>query len=182
MPNSTDILLEIPNISNCWKYPCTKCVQAKTNEDEACPLKHFLEDKSDEYFESYLIPDDVLLKYWSVFDIVTDNSCNSCCFTKAYHRYAQGTGSVILAVKEAEADDIFDRVRKSEDTQVQLTLLKKLKLRYFTPKEIANIMCFPNSFGFPSSVTVRQMYKSLGNSLNVFVVSCLMKLMLDKPD
>ncbi|GBL97366.1 tRNA (cytosine(38)-C(5))-methyltransferase [Araneus ventricosus] len=171
----------MPNI-NSYRFQCPKCChKINTDEKKVCSLKHFLE-KPDENFEPYLIPDHVLLKYWSVLDIVNENSCNSCCFTKAYHRYAQGTGSVLLSSQPSEADAIFQLVAKSEDTKVQLTLLKQLGLRYFTPKEVANIMFFPNYFSFPSEVSVKQMYKSLGNSINVYVVTCLMKLLFQKPD
>lgn len=51
-----------------------------------------------------------------------------------------------------------------------------LKLRYFTPREIANLHGFPKSFVLPTKeVTVRQQYKLLGNSLSVTVVEALIR-------
>ncbi|CAL1287507.1 unnamed protein product [Larinioides sclopetarius] len=98
---SQQLLREMPNV-NSYRFQCPKnCHKINIDEKKVCSLKQFLE-KSDENFEPYLIPDHVLLKYWSVLDIVNENSCNSCCFTKAYHRYAQGTGSVLLSNQPSE--------------------------------------------------------------------------------
>ncbi|GFS96890.1 hypothetical protein NPIL_447791 [Nephila pilipes] len=143
---SEQVLHSIPHTVNSWKFHCQKCQAITANEDILCPLKHFLEEKPTEYFESFLVSDSVLLKYWSVFDIVNEDGHNSCCFTKAYQRYAQGTGSILFSCRCPDADDIFKQVMKSHDVKTQLILLTKLKLRYFTPKEIANLMCFPYNF------------------------------------
>ena len=42
--------------------------------------------------DDYLVGDDVLRKRAEVVDIVTAHSNNSCCFTKSYGRYTEGTG------------------------------------------------------------------------------------------
>lgn len=54
----------------------------------------------------------------------------------------------------------------------------QLKLRYFTPREVANIHCFPAQFNFPANTTKKQCYRLLGNSLNVHVASELLKLLI----
>lgn len=65
---------------------------------------------------------------------------------------------------------------------MQKQTLEPLKLRYFTPREVANLMGFPDSFGFPETTTLKQRYRTLGNSINVRLVAELMKyLMLEKP-
>ena len=69
---------------------------------------------------------------------------------------------------------------KQGDTSAVEALLP-LKLRYFSPREVANLMCFPDSFSIPADVTLRQSYKVLGNSLNVLVVSVLVKYLLNDP-
>ncbi|GFQ72761.1 hypothetical protein TNCT_165231 [Trichonephila clavata] len=158
---SQQVLRSFPDTISSWKFHCGKCQLMTIGKDNFCPLKHFLEERSTEYFESYLVPDSVLLKYWSVFDIVREESHNSCCFTKAYQRYAQGTGSILLSCRYSDVDSIFEKVMKSDNVETQLFLLRTLKLRYFTPKEIANLMCFPDNFSFPPTVNVKQMYKSL---------------------
>ncbi|KAF8784641.1 tRNA (cytosine(38)-C(5))-methyltransferase-like [Argiope bruennichi] len=174
---SQQLLREMPNSSS-YRFECPEWCHNKLT---IYPLKYFLEKESGN-LELYLIPDHVLLKYWSVFDIVDENNCNSCCFTKAYHRYARGTGSVLLSIEPSEGYRILQLASESEDTKERLTLLKQLGLRYFTPKEVANIMLYPDNFSFPSDISVKQMYKSLGNSINVYVVSCLMKLLFQKRD
>ncbi|KAG8573748.1 hypothetical protein GDO81_012531 [Engystomops pustulosus] len=63
----------------------------------------------------------------------------------------------------------------------KLAKLSTLKLRYFTPREIANLHGFPATFGFPEEVTTRQRYRLLGNSLNVHIVAQLIALMLQSP-
>lgn len=55
---------------------------------------------------------------------------------------------------------------------------KKLRLRYFTPREVANLHSFPSQFSFPPQVTLRQRYQLLGNSLSVAVVADLLAYML----
>ena len=52
-------------------------------------------------------------------------------------------------------------------------MLGELRLRYFSPAEIAMLLGFPSQFSFPSTVTLKQQYKVLGNSLNVSMVGLL---------
>lgn len=59
-----------------------------------------------------------------------------------------------------------------------LCWLEGLQLRYFTPREVANLHTFPDSFSFPAHVTRRQQYALLGNSLSVAVVAELLTYML----
>lgn len=54
-------------------------------------------------------------------------------------------------------------------------LLRSMHLRYLTPREIARLHSFPARFVFPPSVSHRQKYALLGNSLSVKVVSTLLK-------
>lgn len=57
-------------------------------------------------------------------------------------------------------------------------LLKSMRLRYLTPREIARLHSFPAKFVFPHSVSHRQKYALLGNSLSVKVVSILLKWLM----
>ena len=57
--------------------------------------------------------------------------------------------------------------------------LSPLRLRYFTEYEIAALLCFPPTFTFPASTSLKQRYKALGNSLNVHVVATLMQCLFD---
>lgn len=53
-----------------------------------------------------------------------------------------------------------------------------LGLRYFTPREVANMHQFPAEFEFPDDITLRQKYSLLGNSLSVTVVADLLRYLL----
>ncbi|EEB19817.1 Modification methylase HaeIII, putative [Pediculus humanus corporis] len=55
---------------------------------------------------------------------------------------------------------------------------RKPPAMYFTPKEISKLMCFPDSLIFPNYFTKKQKYRLLGNSVNVHVVSILIKLLV----
>lgn len=145
----SSISLGVPKIID----PCPECnkVISFNEVDEKTPwnsLSDYLEFEVDPAYN--LTEKD--FKYLQVMDIVTGDSKKSCCFTKAYSHLYQGTGSVL----------------RLSDNQ----------MRFFTPREICNLMCFPAAFQFPSEVTNRQRYKLLGNSVNVKVVSVVIKSML----
>ncbi|XP_022246966.1 tRNA (cytosine(38)-C(5))-methyltransferase-like isoform X2 [Limulus polyphemus] len=142
------------------------CRGGNTTDDEKTPLSFYLENKPDLYFQDYLLPDKVLLKFPMILDIVDRRSLQSCCFTKGYGHYVQGTGSVIHAVSH------------DKEHPQTVELLKQLKLRYFTPREVANLLHFPSMFSFPSHLKKKQLYQILGNSINVYVVCELLKLLL----
>lgn len=119
--------------------------------------------------EEYLINDKQLLKGGKSLDIVTKHSKRSCCFTRSYSSYLCGTGSVFSSLCE---DNIKQIITENNNN---LEILKSLKLRFFTPAEIAKFMCFPVS-DFP--VSKKKAYQLLGNSINVYVVSRLICLLL----
>lgn len=127
--------------------------------------------------DNHLIPNDVLEKRFQVLDICTTDSINSMCFTKSYSRYIEGTGSVYCPMTRSQKVNIISNIEQTDDN---MELKKSLKLRFFTPTEVARLMSFPSSFAFPSSVSEKQQYKLLGNSINVAVVSELIKLMIQR--
>lgn len=150
-------------------------VNLQSQNPEIFPLLNILEKDVD--FQNYRIPEKILQKRFKVLDICYSNSRRSCCFTKAYGRYLEGTGSVFSENTEEQDKEILRMLSKVESPEEQLQLLRTLKLRFFTPKEISRLMCFPEYFSFPDNVTVKQKYMLLGNSVNVKVVSELIKLL-----
>jgi len=58
--------------------------------------------------------------------------------------------------------------------------LAKWQLRFFTPREIANLHRFPSGFSFPSHFTPLNCYRLLGNSLNVEIVAALLTYLLQE--
>jgi len=148
------------------------------------PLTSFIERLTHEQTVKHALSDNVLDKYSIVFDIVTENSLNSCCFTKGYRQLFKGTGSILQENSTIVTTDYFNELPRYEDdssskaSALRIEKLKLLKLRYFTPREVANLMCFPSTFSFPKEVTEKQMYKVLGNSVNIDVVSTMLRYLL----
>lgn len=104
----------------------------------------------------------------------------------------EGTGSIYTSKDDVAVKQAFEpiEIKKNLGSEVlvqseidktivldPLSYLKPLKLRFFTPKEVSRLMNFPESFSFPEEVTKKQRYRLLGNSINVAVVSELIKLL-----
>lgn len=148
-------------------------------------LSNYLEHLSDDELTQYLVPNHILNKYALALDIVRPSSNHCCCFTRGYGNYAVGTGSILQHdLSEQDMHRCFEQYqekRRNGELECAFEVLMPLRLRYFTPQEVANLMCFPPEFSIPSDVTLRQSYKVLGNSLNVCVVSVLLKYLLHNP-
>lgn len=145
---------------------------------EVRPLSCYLQALSEDELKPFLVPEKVLKKYAIGLDIVQPSSAHSCCFTRAYSSYAVGTGSILQHATAEDLDGAFRKFlaqQKAGEVDASVQSLKPLKLRYFTPKEVANVMCFPPSFVFPVDLSLKQCYKVIGNTVNVHVVSTLMK-------
>jgi len=158
------------------------------------PVQEFLRE-GDSNIDQYKVPDKVLLKHGHAFDIVKPSSQRSCCFTKGYYHYVEATGSILQINETGDTDATFNQLQvwkdsagepgtsaedKDHDQQQQkvLAALHNLQLRYFSPREVANLMGFPPTFGFPETMSLKQKYRTLGNSINVLVVSELMKYLI----
>lgn len=117
--------------------------------------------------DQYFVPLSLVERWGSAMDIVYPDSKRCCCFTKSYFRYVKGTGSLLATIQP--------KVKGKE------SLLKSQGLRYFTPREVANLHSFPMEFSFPEHVSLRQRYALLGNSLSISVVAALIKYLFDNP-
>lgn len=128
--------------------------------------------------EKHLIPKKVLGKRAWGLDIRSPESSGSCCFTKAYGHYVEGTGSVFCSKSEDTVRERFTEAEKHGRSSAKaMEILEELKLRYFSDREVSRLMCFPEEFTFPNHITVKQRYRLLGNSINVHVVSRLIFLL-----
>ncbi|NWY15982.1 TRDMT methyltransferase, partial [Aphelocoma coerulescens] len=152
-----------------------KCDQ--DNDSSIQMLKDFLEEENEE-MSQYFLPPKSLLRYAFLLDIVKPTCRRSTCFTKGYGHYVEGTGSVLQTAVDVELESVFKHIDNLTEEE-KLMKLSTLKLRYFTPREIANLHGFPLEFGFPEKVTVKQCYRLLGNSLNVHVVAKLISILLE---
>nr|XP_014701525.2 tRNA (cytosine(38)-C(5))-methyltransferase isoform X3 [Equus asinus] len=107
-------------------------------------LKDFLEDNVD--VNQYFLPPKSLLRYALLLDIVKPTCRRSMCFTKGYGSYIEGTGSVLQTAEDVQIEYIYNSLTNLSQEE-KLTKLLMLKLRYFTPREIANLLGFPPDFG-----------------------------------
>ncbi|KAF8091013.1 hypothetical protein N665_0458s0015 [Sinapis alba] len=119
------------------------------------------EDPVSDSVHQYLVPLSLIERWGNAMDIVYPDSKRCCCFTKSYYRYVKGTGSLLATVQP--------KVKGKE------SCLKEQRLRYFTPREVANFHSFPEDFEFPKQISLRQRYAMLGNSLSVAVVAPLLQ-------
>uniref|UniRef100_A0A1I8PK95 tRNA (cytosine(38)-C(5))-methyltransferase n=1 Tax=Stomoxys calcitrans TaxID=35570 RepID=A0A1I8PK95_STOCA len=130
----------------------------------------------------YLLDEKVLKKRVWLLDIVTRHATNTMCFTKAYTHYSEGTGSIYCPLSLDEMKTIFANLKKLEysdncEDAANWELLQRLRLRYFSPREVSRLMSFPETFNFPLETSNRQKYRLLGNSINVRLVGELIKIM-----
>lgn len=161
-----------------YKQETTKDAQRKTSQNNDLSVRRirdFLEPAVDE--EHFLLPPRTLLRYALLLDIVQPSCRRSVCFTKGYGRYVEGTGSVLQSCEGTEMEAVF-RGLDSLCEEEKLQKLSQLRLRYFSPREVANLMGFPQSFSFPEQTSTRQQFRALGNSLNVEVVVRLLHRLL----
>ncbi|PZC71555.1 hypothetical protein B5X24_HaOG212982 [Helicoverpa armigera] len=134
----------------------------------------------DDVHEKYLLPDKKL-KHGNVLDICHRTSKRSCCFTKAYTHYSEGTGSVYTDKSPEMVQKCYEKANLSEvGSDDYVESMKELKLRYFTPKEVLMLMSFPQSYSFPTNTSLKQCYRLLGNSVNVKVISELLKILFEE--
>lgn len=140
-------------------------------------LQPYLEDLNDEDLNQFLLDERTLLKYVKVLDVRQKSDTSSCCFTKAYTHYTEGTGSVL---QHNDTESLDAQFAKYTTNGEDVSYLKGLQLRYFTPREVANLMGFPVHFSFPVSTSNKTKYRLLGNSLNVKVVAVLYTILMTK--
>lgn len=149
--------------SSSEKFPSKYLESATSKSEELWYLNDILEP-NEFIFPEHKLSLEKLRKYWSALDIVTPFSTTSCCFTKAYFYYLTGSGSILDINGNDKIES--DEVRQSEG-----------KFRYFTPREVSRLMCYPEEFKFPSNHSLKQKYKALGNSVNVSVVALMFALL-----
>ncbi|CAM6100524.1 unnamed protein product [Calypogeia fissa] len=141
--------------------------QANSNRGQSTSLPH------GDQWEPYKVPMNVVERWIDAYDIVTPQCRRCCCFTKSYSRYAKGTGSFLATKVSLKEEDTLEK--HIFDLRLEGRSLASLGLRYFTPREVANLHSFPDSFRFPAHIKLKQRYALLGNSLSVAVVGSLIK-------
>lgn len=143
--------------------------------DEPYCIECILEE---EVSDKFLLKDQQL-KRAKVLDVCHRDSRRSCCFTKAYSHYLDGTGSVFTEASRELVEKIKNASASELGSSEFIQPLRELKLRFFTPKEILALMSFPKDYSFPETVSTKQCYRLLGNSVNVRVISELLKILFN---
>lgn len=107
---------------------------------------------------------------------MTSRSTETTTFTKGYGKHAGRAGPIILLTADGER-------RVSEENLGRFPAGLKVgpegrELRWFSDREMLTLHGFPQGFGFPASVTLRQRFALIGNSVNVEVVALLLRRLL----
>ncbi|CAG8746404.1 1447_t:CDS:2, partial [Gigaspora rosea] len=178
------------------------------SEFEIPELSNYIENILDEKeLQKYLVPEKYILKSYNFkFDIVrpTDKRCS--CFTKSYgSHHIFGSGSLIQTKNLEFTDYNFENPKSLLElglryfTPTEIAKLHAFPLKSqlstnssrknenifdsinnYTPKlyNCFELMQTSNYLEFPDDVSIIQKYRLLGNSLNVFVVSELLRCVL----
>ncbi|XP_074280518.1 tRNA (cytosine(38)-C(5))-methyltransferase 2-like isoform X2 [Silene latifolia] len=116
--------------------------------------------------DQYLVPLSLIDRWGSAMDIVYADSKRCCCFTKSYYRYVKGTGSLLATIQP--------------ELKGKVSPLEKQGLRYFTPREVANLHSFPKEFGFPDHISIRQREDGQKRNTHLFSLTFLSMTILLK--
>ena len=173
---------------------------------------NLINDNTDEESNSYMIPKPVLEKPWAKhLSIVTCHDDETYCFTAGYGRiYHKSTGSFLLVTQEQEQQEDVASISANTITSKDLDRTDMTQyygsLRRFTPRELLTLFGFidtsmpstkaPTSttarnsapqqpeqeFHFPPTINLEHQYKLIGNSINVTVVTELLKELLSSSD
>jgi tRNA (cytosine38-C5)-methyltransferase len=118
---------------------------------------------------------DTIERYWRWLDVVSPSSTRCSTFTSGYGKTVYG-GSVL-------ASDAFVKAHcEVDDTSGRYRLVGPFKeewcgeMRYFSPREVANFHGLDRGWRLPQqSLTRRQLWFTVGNSISVDVVAALMR-------
>ena len=192
--------------------PCTQLPPPAHADTEDCNaaaarLRFYLEDSDAVWDGEYAVPWSAVRTALLAIDFIhpdTSLPASANCVTKAYGRYAKGTGSLVIGSAEA-VQHLFAAVQRDAEKNAAAAgvevpanpgggkagMLGPLiaahvhdwpadapALRYLTPLEIARLHGFPDQLVFPDHVTRLQRYALLGNSLSVDVVARLLEHLL----
>ncbi|RXM97093.1 tRNA (cytosine(38)-C(5))-methyltransferase [Acipenser ruthenus] len=130
-----------------FKLETAEDLERKQNQDSDVSvrmLQDFLEVDLQNLSQYLLLPK-TLLRYAILMDIVQPTCRRSVCFTKGYGHYVEGTGSVLQSSLDIQLETAFKSLHTLSDED-KLNRLLMLKLRYFTPREIANLHGLPPEF------------------------------------
>jgi len=161
-------------------------VEAPTSGLLALHIRQYL-DEPDNAGTTSGIPDKVLEKWGTLFDIVLPSSRRTCCFTRGYSQLVERAGSVLQTNESLDTEETFNAFlqAKSENDKQAVQILRPLGLRYFSPSELLRLFDFTplrtdSSFSWPTDISTKTKYRLIGNSVNVKVVQELISYVYNK--
>lgn len=96
------------------------------------------------------------------------------CFTAGYGRQLhKSTGSILFVPVEQLSNRKENPV--GDDSSISMVEMYSNQLRRFSPEELLGLFGFPQEFEFPPSTGLEHRYRLVGNSINIFVVSALIR-------
>ncbi|KAF9485437.1 S-adenosyl-L-methionine-dependent methyltransferase [Pholiota conissans] len=198
---TNSIWRQIPGQGIAWSDPRLD-EESQAGRSMVDEIKTYLDDdRGEEHYQRYRIPDKVLEKWGRLFDIVKPSGKRSCCFTRGYTQLVERAGSIIQENEALDTTSTFDAFLHAQSLGERdaIHLLHPLKLRYFAPSELLRIFAFDHmsstssrskekadnrenaEFIWPETVSTKSKYKLIGNSVNVLVVQKLIEYLFDEP-
>lgn len=149
-------------------------------KENAKPLGAYLDPKlTKNELDALTVPFSVTGKYWRWLDVVTPGSTTCQCFTGGYGKTPFG-GSVLAVDPRGFVDGENCSEQHGGGSRFRLTgAPPRGALRYFAPKEIAAVHGLNEDWILPETLTRRQLYFTLGNSISVQVVETLMRWLME---
>ncbi|CAE7271532.1 TRDMT1 [Symbiodinium sp. CCMP2456] len=152
------------------------------------PLSEYLEPDEDLDLETCCVPTrmlELLEARSQRWEVVTPKSTSSSTFTAGYttacfeaHRFGPLLAKDDALPGDSDSEEAWCRPVLLPGGRVKRLVMPGERVRYFTPRELLQIAGFPCSFCFPSTITPRQRYKLIGDSVNVDVVAKLLHFLI----
>ncbi|KAK6107811.1 C-5 cytosine-specific DNA methylase family protein [Brugia pahangi] len=184
IPNSRPryyLLAKLAN--NCIAIPTTSKIIDNWPKDDMAVLRskaigEYLCNEANEDNSLVILPE-IVQRFGNVMSFVTPYNIHSSCFTKSYYRYVAGTGPILLQFSNNIQDQCIS-IEQLRDFVLydNCKNLKYCQIRYFSWREIANLLGFPKTFAKPYEISSKQMYHALGNSITVSGVALLIQHLL----
>jgi tRNA (cytosine38-C5)-methyltransferase len=171
---------------------CFDAMQSKKRKRETTPLRRNLASFVDRSlhqqsprWSQFVLSNEILSKDWArelpIVRLSNDDNDDdegstrtTYCFTAGYARQLhKSTGSILYVPKERSKDQKEQRISDSSMVERYSN-----QLRRFSPEELIGLFGFPSSFAFPATTGLEHRYRLVGNSINLFVVSALLKELL----
>ena len=132
--------------------------------------------------KALLIPLQKLRTPWAAsrVSVVGPKDMVSYCFTKSYGRLIdRASGSCYLPTalhRLADPEHAINRA-VTDANPYPLEVLHG-ELRFFHPQELLALSGFPLGFTFPASMPIHKRFACIGNSVNVYVLTCIVQELL----